>query len=195
MTVEKQLRKDKKFTYNFPFELRASNDEDGIIEGYASVFDVVDSYGTAIQKGAFEDTIKDKGATGIRVLFNHNADEVIGVPIELYEDNIGLFVRFKLVKGVQRADEVYKLLKAGALDSFSIGFVVKEDTYDRDNNVIKINRVELWEFSIVPFPANKMAMVTSVRKEDILEDEDTDLTELKQLNIALELQLLTDSLN
>lgn len=195
----KHLRKDKKFTRELTFEVRGIDEAQGIVKGYASVFNVVDSYGTCIKPGAFKESIDKRGTSGIRVLWNHNHNEVIGVPLVVKEDEIGLYVEFKIVKGVQRAEETFLLIQAGAVDAFSIGFMILADEWDRDNNIINITKVDLWEFSPVTFPANKLALVTDVRSEagadepDIVETEEVTESEelveaLRSVNAELELK-------
>lgn len=191
--MKKQFKRDKKLTVAYKFDIRAVSEE-GVIEGYASVFDVVDSYKTAIKPGAFAESIASKTAAGIKVLFQHNPNEPIGSCLEIKEDSVGLWVKTQLILTVQRAREVYELIKAGALDSFSIGFMILEDAWDKETGVIDIKKVDLWEYSVVTFPANKLAMVQNVRSEDVIEEEETEednvlddcLTEIRESQFILE---------
>lgn len=168
----KTLSKTKKTNLTFDFQLREIDGKKGLIKGYASVFNVIDSYGTVIKPGAFKESLDKKGASSIRVLWNHNWDEVIGVCKKAKEDQIGLYVEFSIVNGVQRSEEIFRLIEAGAIDAFSIGFVVLTDEFDRENDVVNITKVDLWEFSPVTFPANKLALVTDVRSQIIEEEEE-----------------------
>jgi HK97 family phage prohead protease len=83
---------------NFPLHIRNINDN-GIVEGYASVFDVVDSYNDVIAPGAFNRTLKSWAASGRRipVLWQHEMDNPIGVTLEATEDDKVLAVKAQLV--------------------------------------------------------------------------------------------------
>jgi HK97 family phage prohead protease len=139
-------------------ELRASGDE-GIIEGYAAVWGTVDSYNSTFQRGCFTKTLQERGSR-VKVLWNHE-DTVIGKPEELREDDHGLFVRLKLVLNVNKAREVYELVKAGAIDTFSFGFNTVKDKWIDGRRTI--TEVRLMEVSPVIFEANSAAVITGVR--------------------------------
>jgi phage head maturation protease len=68
----------------------------------------------------------------------------------------------KLIPGVQKAEEAYLLLKAGVLDAMSIGYDVRADRIARDG-ARELLDVEIWEVSLVTFPANPMAIVERVK--------------------------------
>lgn len=141
-------------------ELRAAHDSDeGIIEGYAAVWNTVDSYDSTFQRGAFTKTLQERGHR-VKILWNHE-DEVIGKPLEIREDERGLFVRAQLVLSVPKAREVYELVKAGAIDTFSFGFRTIKDKWV--NNIRTITEVMLMEVSPVIFEANGSAVITGVR--------------------------------
>ena len=150
-----------------PLKIKAA-DENGHFEGYGSVFDVVDSYRDIILPGAFEKTIqwhKDRGEAP-KLLWQHHADQPIGIWSQFDEDDTGLKLAGELlVDDVRQASEAYALLKAGALSGLSIGFTVPKggEEYDKERNVWLIREVELWETSIVTFPANRDAVVTDVK--------------------------------
>lgn len=178
--MPKTFKKDSKMVLSYRLDVRNVTEE-GIVEGYASVFDVVDSYKTAIKKGAFAESLAEKGASGIKVLYQHDPDDPIGVCLDAREDSVGLYVKTQLILSVQQAKDVFELIKAGALDSFSIGFMILEDSYNRETGVIDITKVDLWEYSIVTFPANKLAMVSNFRK-NILETPDEEDGDLEKLS-------------
>lgn len=141
-------------------ELRAAPDGgEGIIEGYAAVWNTVDSYESTFQKGAFSKTLQERGHR-VKILWNHE-DEVIGKPIEIREDEKGLFVRAQLVMSVPKAREVFELVKAGAIDTFSFGFRTIKDKWV--NGIRTITEVMLMEVSPVIFEANGSAVITGVR--------------------------------
>lgn len=152
----------------YSFEVRTTGD-DGTVEGYGSVFGVKDSYADIIQPGAFAKSLADHKAAGTNpaMLWQHNADEPIGVWTEMTEDAQGLRVKGKLALDTVRGKEAHSLLKMGALTGLSIGFVSKEWAYDRDTDIRTLLQVDLWEVSLVTFPANRNARVTGVKSAEI----------------------------
>jgi hypothetical protein len=51
----------------------------------------------------------------------------------------------------------------GALSGLSIGFVTREDIYDKVTGIRTLKKVDLWEVSLVTFPANDAARVSAVK--------------------------------
>ena len=93
-------------------------------------------------------------------MFNHNHDFVIGKILDAYEDENGLFFKAEFNSGVQLSREVYSMLKNGDINGVSIGFItINENSV---NGVIHKTEVDLWEISIVTFPANDKATVQQV---------------------------------
>ena len=135
-------------------------DGDGSFEGYASVFDVTDSDGDIIQKGAFSKAVQlmHDGTTRPKMCWQHNWWELIGTWKEMAEDDKGLKVKGQLFLDLERGREAHILMKAGEIDSMSIGFdpIVAEKIKTGD----LIKEVDLWEVSLVTFPANDQATIT-----------------------------------
>lgn len=146
---------------NFPLSVK-SVEEDGSFSGYASVFDVVDSQKDVILRGAFGRTLQEN--PNIKLLWQHRMDEPIGVLVKAEENAHGLYVEGKLLLDVQRAREAYTLLQSGAVDGMSIGYSVVDYEMDRKNGVRILKDVDLWEVSLVTFPANARAEVTRVKE-------------------------------
>lgn len=138
-------------------ELNAADDGKMTVSGYASIFGNLNSYGYTFDKGAFSGSLKDKE---IRFLFNHNHDFVIGKILDAYEDDKGLFFIAEFNSGVTLSREVYAMLKQGDINGVSIGFItISENSV---NGIIHKTEVDLWEISIVTFPANDKATVQQV---------------------------------
>ena len=91
-------------------------------EGYASLFGAQDGIGDIVAPGAFAASLRRRGPSGVRMLYQHFAYEPIGVWDEIKEDARGLYVRGRLVLDVERARDVAALLREGALGGLSIGF-------------------------------------------------------------------------
>jgi len=148
------------------FRLKKSQvHDDGTFEGYLSTFNNIDSYGDVIRPGAFKKTIAENGT--FPTLWQHDTYEPIGRFAELREDDYGLWVKGELNMDTQRGREAYALLKQGALDGLSIGFSTLKDSWDGDTRYIQ--EIRLWEGSLVTFPANDLARVTSVRSRQDFE--------------------------
>ena len=86
---------------------------DGTFSGYASVFGEVDLGKDAIEPGAFRKSLAERGAAGVRMLFQHDPGEPIGAWKTIREDARGLYVEGLLSPGVARAREVHQLMKNG----------------------------------------------------------------------------------
>jgi uncharacterized protein len=162
----------QRLTRDFNLELKMVGEE-GTIEGYASVFDVVDSYKDVIAPGAFKRTLAAWQASGrmLPVLWQHDEYNPIGVTMSAMEDEHGLAVKAQLITEVQQARDAYALAKAGALGGMSIGFSIPNKAadgnpavvYDDERQVQIIREVRLWEYSLVTFPANEAATINQVK--------------------------------
>lgn len=155
---------------SFALQIKAAGD-DGTVEGYGSVFGVRDNYDDVIAKGAFVQSLKDHKAAGTMpaMLWQHDADKPIGVWTEMVEDEKGLRIKGQLAMETVKGKEAHALLKMGALNGLSIGFMSKEWAYDRDTEVRTLTAIDLWEVSLVTFPANEKARVTNVKSADELQ--------------------------
>jgi uncharacterized protein len=144
---------------DIPFKIKAVS-EDGLFSGYGSVFGVVDSYQEVVAAGAFKESLDSRMPA---LLWQHRSGEPIGVYTTVKEDNIGLYLEGKLALKTARGAEAYELLKMGAISGLSIGFVTREDSYDRVTGVRTLKKLDLWEVSLVTFPANDSARVANVK--------------------------------
>lgn len=137
-------------------------DEAGQFEGYASVFNNVDRHGDIVMPGAFRKTISENPS--VPILWQHDQTKPIGVTLAIREDQNGLLVKGELNLDTQMGREAYSLLKQGALKGLSIGYqVIKDDLAGR---VRQLKEVRLMEYSLVTFPANELAQVTSIKQLD-----------------------------
>jgi HK97 family phage prohead protease len=141
-------------------ELKREPDQDGTFEGYASVFGVVDQGMDVVARGAFMKTL---GKRRVKMLWQHDMAQPIGVWDEIQEDERGLFVRGRLLKEVDKGREAMALLRAGAIDSMSIGYRTIEAMPEADGRVRKLTEVDLYEISLVTFPMLPDAKVTAVK--------------------------------
>ena len=145
----------------FKFDLESVG-EDGEFSGYAAIFGNVDSGGDVIEKGAFAKTIKED-FDRVKILFYHQDCELpIGKPLELREDDKGLFIRAK-ISDTQRGRDIRTLLKDGVLNELSIGYDAVDFYYDGDTHVRHLKEVRLWEVSVVPWAMNELAQINEVK--------------------------------
>jgi len=158
-------------TMDFGFELKSLT-ETGAFEGYGSVFGVKDSYDEIVAPGAFADSLATHKAAGTMpaLLWQHRSAEPIGIYTGMSEDQIGLKVAGQLAMKTVRGQEAHELLKMKALSGLSIGFVTREDSYDRLTGIRTLKKVDLWETSLVTFPANDAARVQAVKSIEEIED-------------------------
>ena len=149
---------------NYALQIKATG-EDGSVEGYGSVFGVRDSYDDVIAGGAFAGSIKAHKSEGTMpaMLWQHDASQPIGIWTDMTEDAKGLHIKGKLALDTVKGKEAHALLKMGALNGLSIGFVSKQWAYDRETDVRTLTEIELWEVSLVTFPANEKARITNVK--------------------------------
>lgn len=132
---------------------------EGRIEGYACLFDTVDLGRDLIERGAFTESLAMRGAGGVRLLYQHDPSEPIGVWETIAEDGRGLYVRGRLALDVTRGREVMALVREGALDGLSIGFKAVLARTDPRSRVRRLSRIDLWEVSVVTFPMQPDARI------------------------------------
>lgn len=122
------------------------------LSGYASVFNAPDLSGDRVMMGAFHRSLISRGAAGIRMLWNHDPSEPIGVWTSIIEDAQGLKVEGRLTAGVARSSGLAALIADGALDGLSIGFHTVRSDKPRGTGGRRLIEVDLWEISLVAFP-------------------------------------------
>ena len=166
---------------DYPLEIREVR-EDGTFTGYGSVFGNVDAYGDIVEAGAFAKSIEKKKPA---LLWQHDPTQPVGVWEEISEDKHGLLMRGRLLIGkVAKATEARELLKAGAISGLSIGYMPVKWEYDKDprdsdekakRTVRRLKEIDLWEVSLVTFPANDAARVTGVKNLATIQDVEESL--------------------
>ena len=139
----------------------------GRFAGYASVFNVVDSQRDVIIRGAFSRTLKGR-TREIKLLWQHQQEEPIGAFDRMFEDQRGLYVEGSLLLNVRRAQEAHTLLKAKAISGLSIGYSPVRHSTNPKTGVRMLSDIDLWEVSLVTFPANMAAGVTVVKNATVI---------------------------
>ncbi len=136
-------------------------DDEGRFAGYASVFGRLDEAGDLVMPGAFAKSLKRRAADKVRMLFQHDPKEPVGIWESVSEDMHGLWVEGRLVPGVPRADALRKLIEKRAIDGLSIGFRTVRATREARGAERRLWAIDLWEISIVTFPMLAEARISS----------------------------------
>lgn len=130
-----------------------------VVQGYASLFGAPDQGNDVVMPGAYAVALTRLASEGRRVkmLWQHDPAQPIGVWDEVREDARGLWVKGRVLDSVAQGREAAALVAAGAIDGLSIGYrTVRAEKNDRGQRLLK--ELELWEVSLVTFP-----MLTSAR--------------------------------
>jgi HK97 family phage prohead protease/HK97 family phage major capsid protein len=154
-------------------EMRLDDDAEGTIRGIAV------PYGQTADIGTYQEQFAPgaiRSVEDVKLFYGHQHDDLpIGKVIEGRDTEEGFEIVAKLTKGVQRADETLALMRDGVLNKFSIGFKPVEQT--REGKVITRTLVELFELSVVPWPAFAGAGITQVREEQEPAEAETEPTD------------------
>jgi len=119
------------------------------ISGYASLFGAADQGGDTVQRGAYGASLA-KGR-GVKMLWQHDPTQPIGVWDEVREDDKGLWVKGRLLTDVAKGREAASLIAARAIDGLSIGYRTVKASKDPNGGRL-LAELELWEVSLVTFP-------------------------------------------
>lgn len=139
------------------------------IAGYASLFDVPDHHHDVVAPGAFRRSLEARGSgRGVRLLWQHDPREPIGVWHTIVEDARGLWVEGRLATHVARAREALALIEAGALDGLSIGYNTVRAATDPETGQRRLLEIDLWEVSLVTFPACPGATLVRAHADDLV---------------------------
>ncbi len=140
------------------------------IAGYASLFDVADQNGDVVAPGAFAASLRRLAGEGrsVKLLWQHDPAQPIGVWERVEEDRLGLSVRGRLLTEVAKGAEAAALLSAGAVDGLSIGYrTIRAEKTAGGRRLVEL---DLWEVSLVTFP-----MLPSARASAKAPDPEADL--------------------
>nr|WP_047166896.1 HK97 family phage prohead protease [Sphingomonas sp. Y57] len=150
---------------DFDFEVKGVQD-DGSFNGYGSVFGVVDSYMEVVAKGAFTESLAELQSKGrpVPVLWQHRSSEPIGAWKNLKEDDHGLWGDGQILLDAGATEKrAYEHMKARTVTGLSIGYWVRESSYDEKTGIRTLTKLDLVEISLVTFPANDDARVEAVK--------------------------------
>lgn len=154
-----------------PVQFKAVDEEQGIVEGHASVFGNIDSQDGIVHRGAFKKTITERVPKRlVKFMDSHVYDiaHTLGTVTWAEEDGRGLRFRAQLSHAPSVQDVRQKLLE-GHIDRLSIGYdPVQEDfetkMIDGKKRIIRhLRQVKLYEISAVPLAANEEARILTVK--------------------------------
>lgn len=131
-----------------------------LVEGYASLFGKRDQGGDVVERGAYRASLAALARKGARVkmLWQHDPAQPIGVWDEVREDAMGLWVKGRILTDVEKGREAAALLAAGVIDGLSIGYRTVRAERDGKGQR-RLAELELWEVSLVTFPMLQDARV------------------------------------
>lgn len=141
------------------------SDESIVIEGYANCT-TTDRQGDVIPATAWEGALTNFLKNPIMLAY-HNYSMPIGKMVDHKIDQAGLWIKANISSA---AGDVYKLIKAGVLTAFSVGFIVKDAKYDSALDLFIIKELELLEISVVSVPANQDSIFSLAKSFDSAED-------------------------
>lgn len=190
------------FACEFKFSEPGGDVPAGTVEGYASVFGLLDRGGDIVLAGAFKASLaawkKKKAAPPM--LWQHDPWQPVGVWPEIVEDEKGLKVKGALALDVPKAAEAAALIKAGAVRGLSIGYETLDYEIDRTTGIRRLKKVDLWEVSLVTFPMLSDAAVTGIKNdfdpnlwEKAFRDEGLSNREAKLATSVVRKQVLRDA--
>lgn len=147
--------------------------EDFIIEGYASVFNVIDSDNDIVEPGAFTKTLSEM-KDRICLCYQHDLQNPIGKMIELKEDSYGLWFQSRISDA---EPGVKQKIKENILKEFSIGYSVmryEQQNVDNARPIMHLKELKLWEISLVTLASNEYANLQAIKSVfgiDTIEEE------------------------
>ena len=132
------------------------------IAGYASLFGAADQGNDVVEQGAYAASLAALRARGgtVKMLWQHDPAQPIGVWDEVREDAKGLYVSGRLLGSVARGREAGALIEAGAIDGLSIGYRTRRAAKNEKGQRV-LTELELWEVSLVTFPMLPSARVAA----------------------------------
>jgi HK97 family phage prohead protease len=161
--IEKEIK-------SFPFEVKATAEENNIFtfEGYASTFGNIDHGDDVVIRGAFANSLAKNSQ--VPILWQHQMSEVIGISVQLYEDDKGLFIKGNLPKDdTLVSGRIIPQMKVGSIKEMSIGFFTKN--YDMAKDGIRLlKEIDLFEVSLVTKAMNSQALVSGFKTFETLRD-------------------------
>lgn len=169
---------------NINLEMRASDVEEMVIEGYPVIFNspATHGYTEIISERAFDNT----DMTDVVLRYNHNDSFMClartrNKSLELYKDEKGLKMKATLNPNIEEHKSIYEGIKSGLLDKMSFAFTTREEEYDYETNTRTILDIDkLYDVAVVDQPFYE---ATSIYARS-LENAENKIKELRELEEA-----------
>jgi HK97 family phage prohead protease len=141
------------------------------VAGHASLWGAPDQGGDIVERGACAASLQRLRAEGstVKMLWQHDPAQPIGIWDEVREDDRGLYVRGRILADVEKGREAAALVRAGAIDGLSIGYRTVRATKDAQGRR-RLLELELWEVSLVTFPMLRSARLSAKGDLALLHD-------------------------
>lgn len=171
MVTKERMRRHQR-SLGAEFKTRAEESGDMYISGYFSVFNTEYELWPGATESVAPTAFDGALADDIRCLIDHETRLVLGRnkagTLVLKVDSRGLWGEVKINPNDQDAVNLYERVKRGDVDQCSFGFDILEETFEDRGDAVHwtINKVKLYEVSVVTFPAYKETEVTA-RKEQL----------------------------
>lgn len=149
-----------------PLNLKDVDSKKGVVTGYASTFGVMDEGRDIVESGAFKRTINAWGPEGkgrIKALYMHEPAWMVGRPVVLKEDEIGLYHETQFSVRNTLAKDVLVLIEDGVITEQSIGYDTVVAEVDKDRNARLLKELKLYEYSFVAWGMNEFTPITGVK--------------------------------
>lgn len=178
---------------SFANSIKDIDTKQGIVTGYFSAFDIKDSDGDIIRKGAFKKSIEDWFPKGrIKHLLNHDPSKPLGVLKVLNEDNYGLYYESKIGKH-NLAQDFLKMVESDIVKEHSIGFsIVRQQKGKEANELVDLKLFE--GSSLTAWGANEhtpiMGMKSTVEIRDRIKTFEKFVRNTDATDEAIEMCLL-----
>lgn len=156
--------KNKKFLEVGLSGFKMDNDT-GNFTCYGNVKGNIDHARDRTLDGAYQKSIERhmKNGTMPKMFWMHNPyDLPVGKWIEMREDEKGLFLKGKLSDTAMGRD-IETLMKEGALDSFSIGYIEVESKWNTEKQCNDLIELDIKEISIVNFACNEESLLQDIK--------------------------------
>ncbi len=146
------------------FTVEKADELDGTFEGYAAAWSL-DAQGDIIERGAFAKTVRE-GMDRVRIYWQHDLEEPVGLPLVMAETPLGLFVKGR-ISDTARGRDALTLMRDGVVTEMSIGAqIVKARTGDDGHR--HLTELRLFDISLVSLAANPEAVITAVKEDAAL---------------------------
>ena len=137
---------------------------DGTFAGYASLFGVADLGRDVVAPGAFAQSLARRGAAGVRMLWQHDPAEPIGVWLSLAEDRRGLHVAAGSTSPSRGRGKRTLCCARARSTACRSAFASRRRGPTRRPGSAPDSEIDLWEISLVTFPMLPGARVIAVKR-------------------------------